>query len=44
MLTAISELNAEYGFNPARGGTDVCGHYELPILEIFNTPEVMEGE
>ncbi|KAK0435413.1 hypothetical protein EV421DRAFT_1237576 [Armillaria borealis] len=42
MLTAIPELNALYGFDPAQGGTDVCEHYGLPILEIFKTPEFME--
>ncbi|KAK0239394.1 hypothetical protein EDD85DRAFT_447848 [Armillaria nabsnona] len=40
-LTAVPELNAEYGFDPTQGGIDVCECYELPILELFSAPQFM---
>ncbi|PBK58736.1 hypothetical protein ARMSODRAFT_103083 [Armillaria solidipes] len=44
LFTAISDLNAEYGFDPARGGTDVCEHHGWPVLEIFDTSKSTELE
>ncbi|SJL18242.1 uncharacterized protein ARMOST_21821 [Armillaria ostoyae] len=44
LFTAISDLNAEYGFDPARGGTDVCKHHGWPVLELFDTSKSMELE
>ncbi|SJL18248.1 uncharacterized protein ARMOST_21828 [Armillaria ostoyae] len=44
LFTAISDLNAEYGFDPARGGTDVCERYGWPVLELFDTSKSMECE
>ncbi|KAK0430550.1 hypothetical protein EV421DRAFT_276658 [Armillaria borealis] len=44
LFTAISDLNAEYGFDPARGGIDVCEHHGWPVLEIFDTSKSMELE
>ncbi len=44
LFTAIPELNAEYGFDPAKEGTDVCERYGWPLLELFNTSNSMELE
>lgn len=44
ILTAVPELNAEYGFDPTQGGIDVCKCYGLPILELFDAPQFMPGE
>ncbi|KAK0211630.1 hypothetical protein IW262DRAFT_1467630 [Armillaria fumosa] len=44
MFTSIPKLNAEYGYDPARGGTDVCERYVWPILELYDTSESMELE
>ncbi len=44
VFTAIPELHAQYGFDPARGGTDVCEHYGWPLLELFDTSKPMELE
>ncbi len=43
-LTTVPELNAKYGFDPTKGGIDVCEHYGLPILELFDAPQFMPGE
>ncbi|SJL18262.1 uncharacterized protein ARMOST_21847 [Armillaria ostoyae] len=44
LFTAIPELNAECGFDPAREGTDVCEHSGWPVLELFDTSKSMELE
>ncbi|KAK0496674.1 hypothetical protein EDD18DRAFT_172124 [Armillaria luteobubalina] len=44
VFTAIPELNAEYGFNPAKGGADVCERHGWPILELFDTSKSIELE
>ncbi|KAK0444181.1 hypothetical protein EV421DRAFT_1945496 [Armillaria borealis] len=36
LLTTISELNADYGFDPACGGTDICKYFGWPLMEILN--------
>ncbi|KAK0458052.1 uncharacterized protein EV420DRAFT_410862 [Desarmillaria tabescens] len=36
VLTTIPELNADYGFDPARGGADVCEYFGWPLMEILD--------
>ncbi len=36
--STIPELNAEYGFDPARDGADVCEYFGWPLLEIRDSP------
>ncbi|KAK0457982.1 uncharacterized protein EV420DRAFT_1643336 [Desarmillaria tabescens] len=36
VLTTIPELNANYGFDPARGGADVCKYFGWPFVEILD--------
>lgn len=36
ILSTIPELNAEYGFDPARGGADVCEYFGWRPLEVFD--------
>ncbi|PBK58723.1 hypothetical protein ARMSODRAFT_102459 [Armillaria solidipes] len=44
LFTAIPELHAECGFDPTKGGTDVCERYWWPLLELFDTSKSMELE
>ncbi|KAK0193252.1 hypothetical protein F5146DRAFT_997868 [Armillaria mellea] len=34
VFTIIHKLNANYGFDPARGGADVCEYFGWPLMEI----------
>lgn len=36
LLTTIPELNANYGFDPAQGGADVCKYFGWPLMEILD--------
>ncbi len=36
MLTTVPELNADYGFDPTRGGADVCEYFGWPLMEILD--------
>ncbi|KAK0458007.1 uncharacterized protein EV420DRAFT_1545911 [Desarmillaria tabescens] len=36
LLTTVPELNADYGFDPARGGADVCEYFGWPFVEILD--------
>ncbi|KAK0211617.1 hypothetical protein IW262DRAFT_350514 [Armillaria fumosa] len=44
VYTAIPELNADYGFDPVRGGTDVCEQHGWPVLELFDMSKSLELE
>ncbi|KAK0214193.1 hypothetical protein IW262DRAFT_305245 [Armillaria fumosa] len=41
LLKSIHELNAEYKFDPGRGGADVCEYFGWPLMEI---PDVSTGD
>ncbi|KAK0193248.1 hypothetical protein F5146DRAFT_1133906 [Armillaria mellea] len=34
VLTTIHDFNADYSFNPARGGADICEYFRWPLMEI----------
>ncbi|KAK0458018.1 uncharacterized protein EV420DRAFT_1643365 [Desarmillaria tabescens] len=36
VLTTIPKLNADYRFNPACGGADVCEYFGWPLMEILD--------
>ncbi|KAK0193262.1 hypothetical protein F5146DRAFT_1133929 [Armillaria mellea] len=36
VLTTIHKLNANYGFDPGRGGADVCEYFGWPLMEIWD--------
>ncbi|PBL04626.1 hypothetical protein ARMGADRAFT_1071057 [Armillaria gallica] len=36
MLTTVPELNAEYGFDPTHGSTDVCKYFGWLLMEILD--------
>ncbi len=44
VLAAMPKSNPEYGFNPAKGGTDVYKQYGWPLLELFDTSKSIELE
>ncbi|KAK0471985.1 hypothetical protein IW261DRAFT_820683 [Armillaria novae-zelandiae] len=36
LLTTVHELNADYTFDTARGGADVCEYFGRPLMEILD--------
>lgn len=35
-LTTVHELNADYNFDPGRGGADICECFRWPLIEVLD--------
>ncbi len=38
LLSTIVEINTMCGFDPALAGADICEHFDLPRMEVFDNP------